>query len=56
MKEWDRLKATATELQTIILDKFSEEKLFAGFCDHFYNEKEQQELQEEIDSLLDDLI
>ena len=53
---WKTAKETANELQTIILDKFSEEKLFSNFCNQLYDEKEAQEMQDEIDSLLEDLI
>ena len=56
LKNWSKIKERANELSTIIKDKFNEEKLFAGFCKHFYNEAEQKELEDEIDSLLEDLI
>jgi glycosyltransferase involved in cell wall biosynthesis len=55
-KDYKEIKSTAEDLQTVLLDKFSEEKLFANFCSQFYNEKEEKELQEEIDSLLEDLV
>ena len=56
LKNWSKIKDRANELSTIINDKFNEEKLFAGFCEQFYNEAEQKELEDEIDSLLQDLI
>ena len=55
-KNWDKCKKTANELKTFINEKFSDEALFANFCNHFYNEKQQKELQEEIDNLLEDLL
>ena len=56
LKNMDKAKEKANELQSLVLDKFSDESLFKGFCDHFYNEQEQKELEEEIDSLLGDLL
>jgi hypothetical protein len=38
MKDWDTAKTTAEELQSIVADKFSEERLFAGFCDAIMNQ------------------
>lgn len=35
-KGYDKMKAQAEELKTIIGDKFSDEKLFQGFCDNIY--------------------
>tara|TARA_Y100000114_G_C11760886_1_gene329632 strand:- start:21 stop:1265 length:1245 start_codon:yes stop_codon:yes gene_type:complete len=56
LKNWSKIKDRANELSTIINEKFNEDKLFAGFCRHFYNEEEQKLLEEEIDNLLEDLI
>ena len=56
LKNLDKVKETAKELQGLVNDKFSDEKLFKLFCDHFYNEKEQKELENEIDNLLGDLL
>lgn len=39
MKNWDSAKQTATELQSIITEKFSDEVLFEKFCDEVYGEK-----------------
>lgn len=38
-KDWDSAKTTATELQSIITEKFSDEVLFEKFCDEVYGEK-----------------
>ncbi len=38
LKNWSKIKDRANELSTIINDKFNEEKLFAGFCEHFIDE------------------
>ena len=35
MKNWDKAKATADELVTLLEEKFDEEKLYAGFVEHF---------------------
>ena len=40
-KNWEDKKETAIELQKIINEKFSDEKLYDGFCNHFYNEDEE---------------
>jgi hypothetical protein len=56
LKNLDKVKETAKELQSLIGEPFGDEKLFEGFVNHFYNEKEQKQLEEEIDSLLGDLI
>lgn len=55
-KNLDKARKQAKELQEIILDKLSDEKLFELFCSHFYNEKEQKEIEEEVDLLLKDLL
>ena len=36
VKNSDKMKVQAEELKTIIEDKFSDEKLFQGFCDNIY--------------------
>ena len=38
-KNWDKSKKRAVELQSLILDKFSEQKLYEGFCSHFIEEE-----------------
>ena len=38
LKNWDKCKERAEELSSIINDKFDEEKLFAGFCEHVYGD------------------
>ena len=52
-KNLDKYEKTAIELKQIIESKFSDEKLFEGFCDAVYGEKIDvntwlQELEEEI--------
>ena len=39
MKQWDKAKKTAEDLRVLINEKFSDEKLFDGFCDAVYGEK-----------------
>ena len=53
-KKWDKAKALAKELQTIVLRKFDEDKLYENFCDHFYS-KEEAELANEIEKLFSEL-
>tara|TARA_B100000035_G_C21033076_1_gene569416 strand:+ start:393 stop:1634 length:1242 start_codon:yes stop_codon:yes gene_type:complete len=55
-KNHDNMKKSAEDLKTIINEKFSNEKLYKIFTSHFYDEEAQQKLEEEIDSLLEDLI
>ena len=55
-KGYDKMKERAEELKTLVSDKFSDEKLHKIFTSHFYDEEAQQKLEEEIDSLLEDLI
>ena len=55
-KSQDKMKAKAEELKGLVNDKFSDEKLFQGFNSHFYNEKEHQKVEKEIDDLLADLL
>ena len=52
----DTSKSLATKLQSIVEDKFNEEKLYAGFCDSIYDPQVRQALEDEIDTLLEDLI
>lgn len=40
-KKWHKAKETAEKLKTIIEDRFSDEKLNKLFCDHFYDEEEE---------------
>jgi hypothetical protein len=40
-KQWDKTKTRALELQEIINQKFSDDKLFEGFVSHFYNEEDE---------------
>jgi hypothetical protein len=37
LKNLDKVKGRAKELQTLISDKFSDEKLFENFCRQIYN-------------------
>ena len=46
----------AKELQTIISEKFSDEVLYELFCNVFYNKEEQKQLENDIESLLEDLL
>jgi len=39
LKNLDKCRKTAKELQEIILDKFSDEKLYKQFCSNFYEEE-----------------
>ena len=55
-KNWKKAKEKAVELQSLINKNFSEERLFANFCDAIYDPKEREALEEEIDSLLKDLV
>ena len=47
-ERWDEYKEQAVELQGLINKKFNAEKLYEGFCSHFYNPWADLE-QEEID-------
>ncbi len=53
-KNWDAAKERATKLQPLVEEKFSEEKLFQGFCDQFYS-SEELELADEISQMFSDL-
>tara|TARA_Y100000592_G_scaffold58638_1_gene91787 strand:+ start:1248 stop:2489 length:1242 start_codon:yes stop_codon:yes gene_type:complete len=55
-KNYDEMKEQAETLKDIVNEKFSNEKLYKIFISHFYDEEAQQKLEEEIDSLLEDLI
>ena len=49
---WAKCKATATELAALINEKFTEEKLFTGFCDAIYKpEPEFVEWMKELEAL-----
>jgi len=41
-KDHENLKTQAEELQIIVNDKFSDEKLYAGFCKEIYNPTEEE--------------
>jgi len=41
-KKYDKMKTKAEELQVIVNDKFSDEKLHAGFCKEIYNPTEEE--------------
>jgi len=56
LKNIDKAKKQALELQKIVNEKFSDENLFKLFCDHFYNEEQEKQLEEEVDTLLKDLL
>ena len=56
VKGYDKMKAKAEELKGLVDNKFSDESLYKLFSSHFYDEEAQQKLEEEIDSLLEDLI
>ena len=40
-KDWAAAKKTAVELQGLLSSNFSTEELYSGFCQHFYNEEEE---------------
>jgi glycosyltransferase involved in cell wall biosynthesis len=46
----------AEELKEQVNSKFSDEVLFKRFCNFFYDEEEQQKMEDEINSLLEDLL
>ena len=56
LKNLDECLETAQELQTLLTSRFGTESLYKSFCSHFYDEEAQQQMKEEIDSLLDDLL
>ena len=41
-KHWDDAKETATELQGLLEENFSEEKLYKGFCASIYNPSDEE--------------
>jgi len=43
LKNLDKAKETAKELQGLVLDKFSDEKLFELFCSSIYKEEEEED-------------
>ena len=55
-KKWDEFKATAEELKVIVNEKFNEEVLYEKFCNNFSDQKEQKQLEDDIESLLEDLL
>jgi glycosyltransferase involved in cell wall biosynthesis len=55
-KTWHKAKETAEKLKDFINDRFSNEVLYAHFCKQFYDEEAAAKAQEEIDSLLEDLL
>lgn len=54
-KQWDECKKTAVELKSIIEEKFSDERLFEGFCENIFPKDEMESLKqiEEMFSELD---
>ena len=54
-KQWDSCKKTAVELKSIIEEKFSDERLFEGFCENIFPKDEMESLKqiEEMFSELD---
>ncbi len=52
-KDWDKAKATATELQVLVNEKFDLEKLYQGFCDAIYEDDTASD--EEIEALFSSL-
>ena len=53
LKNLDKLKETAKELQTLVLDKFSDEKLFELFCDSIYKpDPEVEEWLSELEEMI----
>ena len=55
-KKWDEFKAKAEELKVIVNEKFNEEVLYEKFCNNFSDQKEQKQLEDDIESLLEDLL
>ena len=51
---YTEVKSLAEDLQPIVAEKFSEEKLYAEFCSNFYS-KEEEELASEINNLFAEL-
>ena len=52
LKNWSKIKDRANELSTIINDKFSEEKLFAGFCEHSIDKVDNSNWLSEIEDII----
>tara|TARA_A100001391_G_scaffold168837_1_gene129432 strand:+ start:2300 stop:3541 length:1242 start_codon:yes stop_codon:yes gene_type:complete len=55
-KNWKTSKNLAIKLQPLVENKFNEQKLYAGFCDSIYDPQARQALEDEIDTLLEDLV
>lgn len=55
-KNHDKMLELAETAQDIVDSKFRDEVLFKLFTSHFYDEENQLKIEEEIDSLLEDLI
>ena len=55
-KKHDEFLSLAEELKEQVNSKFSDEVLFKRFCKFFYDEEEQQKMEDEINSLLEDLL
>jgi|TARA_R100000081_G_C4815761_1_gene174890 glycosyltransferase involved in cell wall biosynthesis len=54
LKNLDKLKEQASELKDLVLEKFSDEKLFTLFCESLYP-KEEIEMLSEIDDMFEEL-
>ena len=52
LKNWPKIKERAEALSTIIKDKFNEEKLFEGFCEHFEDKVDSSEWLSEIEDII----
>ncbi len=52
VKGYDKMKARAEELKTLVNDKFSDEKLHELFCDHFTDKK--SDFESFVESLTDE--
>ena len=54
LKTWHKAKETAESLKKIINDKFSDERLYENFCEHFYP-KSELEMMSEIEDMFEEL-
>ena len=52
---WAKCKEQATELAALINEKFTEEKLFAGFCEAVYGDSLDIISDDELDRLFEEL-
>ncbi len=50
------VREQSDELKKLVLNKFSNSNLYELFCSHFYDEEEHKQLEEDIESLLKDLL